>query len=100
MRRYFPRFQGEAFYENLKLVEEVEKVAVKKGATPPQIAIAWIRAHSGKAGFPTIIPIPGATTEARVEEHTKDISLTEAEVGEINSILSKFSVMGGRYPAA
>jgi pyridoxine 4-dehydrogenase len=100
MRRYFPRFQGEAFYENLKLVEEVEKVAAKKNSTPAQIAIAWIRFHSGKAGFPTILPIPGATTEARVAENTKDISLTEAEVGEINSILSKFSVIGDRYPAA
>jgi pyridoxine 4-dehydrogenase len=76
------------------------KVAAKKGATLTQIAIAWIRARSGKAGFPIIIPIPRATTKARVEENTKDISLTEAEIVEINSILSKFSVMGDRYPSA
>jgi pyridoxine 4-dehydrogenase len=99
MRRYYPRFQGDAFYENLKLVEEVKKVAAKKNVTPAQIAIAWVRAHSGKAGFPTIIPIPGATTEARVKENTKDISLTQTELMELNSILSKFSVVGDRYPA-
>jgi pyridoxine 4-dehydrogenase len=99
MRKYFPPFQAEAFYENLKLVAEVEKVAAKKGAIPPQIAIAWIRAHSGEDGFPIIIPIPGATTEARVEENTKDISLTEEDIKEIEGILSKFSVMGDRYPA-
>lgn len=99
MRRYYPRFQGDAFYENLKLVEEVNKVAAKKGASPTQVAIAWIRAHSGKAGLPIIIPIPGATTAARVEENTKEISLTEADIAEINSILSKFPVMGDRYPS-
>jgi pyridoxine 4-dehydrogenase len=98
MRKYFPRFQGEAFYENLKLVAEVEQLAAKKSATPAQIAIAWVRAHSGKDGLPIIIPIPGATTEARVEENSKDVSLTEADLKEINDILSKFSVMGDRYP--
>ena len=67
----FPPISSEAFYENLKLVAEVEKVAAKKGATPPQIAIAWIRAHSGEDGFPIIIPIPGATTEARVEKYER-----------------------------
>jgi len=97
MRKTMPRFQGEAFYENLKLVAEIEKIAAKKGVRPGQVAIAWVRAHSGKDGMPVVIPIPGSTTEARVEENTKDITLSEAEFAEINTILSKFAPVGGRY---
>ena len=97
-----PRFQGEAFYENIKLVNEIEKIAAKKGAKPGQVAIAWVRAHSGKDGLPLIIPIPGSSTAARVEENTKDVTLTNAEFKEINDILTKFTPTGGRYggPAA
>jgi len=96
-RKTVPRFQGEAFYENLKLVKDIEKVAAKKGAKPSQIAIAWVRAHSGRNGLPTIIPIPGASTEARVEENSKDVTLTDEEVAEIDGILSNFTAVGGRY---
>jgi len=98
--KVYPRFQGEAFYENLKLVEEVERIAAKKGATSAQIAINWIRAKSGKDGLPTIIPIPGATTEGRVEENSKFIALSSTELAEIEEILSKFTVVGSRYGEA
>ncbi|TID21272.1 Aldo/keto reductase [Venturia nashicola] len=102
MRKTMPRFQGEAFYENIKLVKEIEKVAVKKGAKPGQVAIAWVRAHSGRDGLPLIIPIPGSSTAARVEENSKDVTLTEAELEELNDILRNFTPVGGRYggPAA
>ena len=48
--------------------------------------------------MPTIIPIPGATTAARVAENSKEINLTEDEMAEIDAILAKFEVSGGRYP--
>lgn len=97
MRRHLPRFQGEAFSNNIKLATEVEKVASKKGVTPAQVAIAWTRYYSGKDGFPTIIPIPGATTDARVKENSTDVSLTDAEVAELEELLKTFTVEGGRY---
>lgn len=92
-----PRFQGEAFYENIKLVKDIEKVAAKKGAKPGQVAIAWVRAHSGKDGLPLVVPIPGSSTAARVEENSKDESLTDTEFKELNDIVSRFTPTGGRY---
>ncbi len=45
-----------------------------------------------------VIPIPGATTEARVTENSKDVTLSEAEMEEIDEILKNIEVKGGRYP--
>jgi pyridoxine 4-dehydrogenase len=97
MRRRFPRFQGEAFYENLKLVKEIEEIAKRKGVTPGQVGIAWIRALSAKPGMPVIIPIPGASSEKRVRENSKVVTLTDGEMEEIQQILDNFKVVGTRY---
>ena len=67
--RELPRFQPDVFGLNLKLVEEIEKLAKKKGYTMPQVAIAWVAAQGKKAGGPVTIPIPGCTTVPRVEEN-------------------------------
>ncbi|KAF2401361.1 Aldo/keto reductase [Trichodelitschia bisporula] len=98
-RRYIPRFMGDAFYQNLKLVDEVNTVASKKGVTPAQIAIAWVRAQSERNGNPVIIPIPGASSESRVKENSADITLTEEEFAEIESIRKNFKPVGERYGA-
>ncbi|KAF4306941.1 Aldo/keto reductase [Botryosphaeria dothidea] len=98
-RRIQPRFQPAVFDENIKLADEVEKIA-KKGATLGQVALAWVRQHSGKNGLPTIIPIPGATTDVRVQENVKEVTLTDAELAEIDEILKRIEVKGGRYPEA
>jgi len=100
MRRMYPRFQGEAFYQNLKLVKEIEGIAKSKGVTAGQIALAWIRYISSQPGMPTIIPIPGASTEKRVKDNSKDVTLTSEEFAEIEKILDTFEVSGERYPAA
>jgi pyridoxine 4-dehydrogenase len=99
-RRHFPRFQGEAFFENIKLVAEVEKLAKRKGATPGQIGIAWIQALSGSDGMPIIIPIPGASTDKRVKENSaaNDVKLTSEDMEELEGILKAFVPSGGRYP--
>jgi aryl-alcohol dehydrogenase-like predicted oxidoreductase len=64
-RKTNPRFIGEAFYQNLRLVEEVRNIAAEVDATPAQIALAWLVAQGGD-----IAPIPGSRRVARVEENT------------------------------
>lgn len=95
---FLPRFQKEAFDHNLKLVQQVEALAEKKGCTPAQLAIGWVRAQSNRPGLPTIIPIPGATASARVEENSKFIELSEDELKAIGDLIESFDVAGGRYP--
>ncbi|TVY50657.1 Pyridoxal reductase [Lachnellula cervina] len=95
----FPRFQGENFEQNLKLVRELRKLAQKKGCTNAQFALAWLRSVSGKAGMPVIVPLAGARSEARVKENCEDVTLTDSEAKEIDDILGSFPVAGARYPA-
>jgi aryl-alcohol dehydrogenase-like predicted oxidoreductase len=64
-RKTNPRFIGEAFAENLRIVAEVRAIAAEVGATPAQIALAWLLAQGGD-----IAPIPGTRRVARVEENT------------------------------
>lgn len=94
----FPRFEKAAFDHNLQLVNQVEALAKEKGCTPAQLAIGWVHSQSNRPGRPTIIPIPGATTAARVEENSKLIKLTEEEAKKIDTIVESFEVAGGRYP--
>ncbi|MFD6095819.1 aldo/keto reductase [Nocardiopsis flavescens] len=63
-RRTNPRFTGENFKRNLRIVDEVEAVASEVGATPAQVALAWLLAHDA-----AIAPIPGTTRADRVEEN-------------------------------
>ncbi len=98
-RRHFPRFQPENFAINLQLVKQVEKLAAKKGCTPAQLAINWVRCLSRRPGMPTIIPIPGATTAARVDENSVEVDLSADEMDEIETTLAKFEIKGARYPA-
>ncbi|KAL1382576.1 NADP-dependent oxidoreductase domain-containing protein [Phyllosticta capitalensis] len=99
-RKMLPRYQPEVFGENIKLAEEVEQIAKQKGVTPAQVSLAWVLSYSRKNGFPDIIPIPGATTEARVLENTKQVTLSEQELAALNDVLKRIEVKGGRYPAA
>jgi pyridoxine 4-dehydrogenase len=59
-----------------------------------------LTALSGKDGNPVIIPIPGASSEKRVLENSKNVDMTAAEMEEIQGVLSKFKVSGTRYPEA
>jgi len=95
--RHFPRFQPDVFGYNLQLVTEVEKLAKRKGCTPAQLALSWIKTLSKSAGNPEIIPIPGATTRERVVENSTEMMLSAAEFEEIQTILDKFNVKGARY---
>ncbi|KAJ3548709.1 hypothetical protein NM208_g871 [Fusarium decemcellulare] len=97
-KRDFPRFTPEAMEVNLKLVDAVTRLAREKGCTSAQLAINWVRSLSRRPGMPVIIPIPGATSPERVEENSKIVELTDAEMEEIDQILSEFEIVGGRYP--
>lgn len=97
MRRGMPRFAPENFDKNLKLVEELEKIAKMKGCKPGQVGLAWVRAQSKKPDMPTMIPIPGATTVERVEENLVEVDLSDNDIKEIDSLLSSIEIVGGRY---
>ena len=98
IRLHMPRFQEDVFEENLKLVHEVTEIANKKGCTPGQLALAWILKSGGRDGLPVFVPIPGATTKERVDENSKVVDITDAEFEEVNAVLKKIQITGGRYP--
>ena len=70
-------------------------IAAAKGATPGQIALAWLLAQQ-----PWIVPIPGTTKLHRLEENlaAADVTLTEAELAQLNELSSRIEIHGGRYP--
>lgn len=94
-RRYSPRFQGENFYKNLQLVERVKEIAADKGATPGQLAIAWLLAQGDD-----IVPIPGTKRRKYLEENVAatDITLTPQELTRIDEVAPKTVAIGDRYP--
>lgn len=97
-RRHLPKFQDEAMKQNIKLVNEVEKLASRKGVAPVQIALAWVLSLSGKPGMPTIIPIPGGTTADKVTQNVQGVPrLSDEEMAEIDGILNEHEVVGARY---
>lgn len=94
-RRTSPRFEGENFGKNLKLVEKIRELAVRKGATASQLALAWVLAQ-GK----DIAPIPGTTTRRHLEENAgaASLSLGKDDLAAIDAIAPKGAAAGERYP--
>ena len=94
-RNIVPRFTAEARKANQSVVDLLSRLAEKKKATPAQIALAWLLAKK-----PWIVPIPGTTKLARLEENLGAISLqlTPDDLREIESAVSKITVQGARYP--
>ncbi|RYP26564.1 hypothetical protein DL768_011704 [Monosporascus sp. mg162] len=92
-RRMLPRFKPEAFDQNFKLVEAVERMAKRKGVTTAQVAIGWVVVQGA-------IPIPGSARVERVIENTKAASLTDGELAEIQKFLGTFPISGERYGGA
>ncbi len=95
-RNNVPRFAADARRANLALVERLAAIAADKGATPAQIALAWLLAQQ-----PWIVPIPGTTKLHRLEENigAADLALTEADLNAIADALAAIPVQGDRYPA-
>lgn len=99
MRRNFPRFSEENFPKNMDLVHKIEALAKTLGCKSSQLALAWVRQLSERPGMPTIIPIPGATTEARVTENMGMVRLSDDDMKDIDTILESVTVEGHRYPS-
>lgn len=95
-RHMFGRFHPENFSKNLELVDKINDFAKRKGVTPAQLALAWIRAYSNTGNCGTIIPIPGATAATRVNENCKLVVISEQEKEDLDGILKSFEVVGHR----
>ena len=93
-RRILPRFQGENFAKNLKLVEKIEELANQKGVTAAQLALAWVLEQGED-----IVPIPGTKHVKYVEENAAavDIKLSDDELGQIGEIFPVNAASGERY---
>ncbi len=94
-RSILPRFTPEARKANQALVDLLGEIAKQKKATPAQIALAWLLAQK-----PWIVPIPGTTKLARLEENigAAAIELTSNDLRDIESAAAKIKVEGARYP--
>ena len=93
-RSSVPRFSAQAMEKNQAFVNLLRRVAEVKGATPAQIALAWLLAQR-----PYIVPIPGTTKLHRLEENigAANVALTEDDLREINEAASRIHAEGERY---
>jgi aryl-alcohol dehydrogenase-like predicted oxidoreductase len=96
-RNMVPRFSPEARKANMTLVELLKGVAEHKGATPAQVALAWLLAQK-----PWIVPIPGTTKPHRLKENlgAVNVELTEADLEQIDEASSRLKLEGDRLPEA
>ncbi|MGC5231503.1 aldo/keto reductase [Streptomyces albogriseolus] len=95
-RRTIPRFTGDNAAANAALLEPVRTVAGNHGATPAQIALAWVHQQAAVHGLP-VVPIPGTRSPSRVDENTAAtrITLSESDLALLDPIADK--VTGTRY---
>ncbi|HEX9014338.1 MAG TPA: aldo/keto reductase, partial [Anaerolineaceae bacterium] len=94
IRSHNPRFTPEAIRANRVVVDLLERIGREKGATPAQIALAWLLAQK-----PWIVPIPGSRKLERLKENTGALAvvLTPDDLREIDHAMSQITVMGDRY---
>jgi aryl-alcohol dehydrogenase-like predicted oxidoreductase len=96
-RASVPRFAPEAFKANTALVELLKRIAEGTGATPAQVALAWLLAQK-----PWIVPIPGTTKLHRLDENLRAATLefTAEELRDIDAAAAKIPEEGARLPEA
>lgn len=96
-RRFSPRFQGENFKRNLRLVTQVQQLAADKGVSAGQLALAWVLAQGDY-----LIPIPGTKQRKYLEENVAalEIRLLPAELQALEAIFTENAAAGLRYPEA
>ena len=99
-RRRNPRFQGEAFEQNLRLVDRVREIADEKGVTATQLALAWVMAQSDRSGRPAVVPIPGTKRVRYLEENAAaaDIHLSDDDLRRLDEAAPVGAAVGDRYP--
>jgi aryl-alcohol dehydrogenase-like predicted oxidoreductase len=93
VRSWFPRFTPEAMQANQALVDLITRIAEAKGATPAQIALAWLLAQA-----PWIVPIPGTRKLHRLDENmaAAEIDLTATELDQLTKTAGSIEIVGGR----
>lgn len=93
-RRESPRFQGENFAKNLSVLEQINQLAEQKRCAPSQLALAWLLAQGDD-----IVPIPGTTSLARLEENVRapGVALSAADLQRIDSVAPRGVAVGTRY---
>jgi len=96
-RRNSPRFQGDNFEKNLRMVTRLESIARQKGCTPAQLALAWVLAQGDN-----IVPIPGTKKRKYLRENVAalDLELSRDELNEIDEVIPQGAAAGNRYPEA
>jgi aryl-alcohol dehydrogenase-like predicted oxidoreductase len=94
IRSHNPRFTPEAIRANRVVVDLLDRIAAQKGATPAQIALAWLLAQK-----PWIVPIPGSRKLGRLDENIGAVAveLTSEDLSEIENAMSQITVLGDRY---
>ena len=97
MRSTSPRFTPEALKANQVVVDLLTRIGAQKGATPAQIALAWLLAQK-----PWIVPIPGSRKLERLDENigAAAVELTPDDLREIDSALAQMTIQGDRYAPA
>ncbi|EKU88170.1 aldo/keto reductase [Bacteroides oleiciplenus] len=93
-RKHLPRYNGEHWENNQKLSAGFAEIAVGKGITPAQLALAWVLAQSEN-----LIPIPGTKRLRYLEENAKaaDMNLSAEDIADIEHLLKKYPNVGDRY---
>jgi aryl-alcohol dehydrogenase-like predicted oxidoreductase len=96
LRATFPRFSAMVMTNNQPIIELLRTFGAKKGATPAQIALAWLMARK-----PWIVPIPGTTNIDHLRENIGaiNVQLTLADLREIETAFSRIEIYGGRMDA-
>jgi aryl-alcohol dehydrogenase-like predicted oxidoreductase len=94
-RRHSPRFQGENFQRNLELARRIADMALAKGCTAAQLALAWVLAQG-----PDLVPIPGTKQRKYLEENAVSlmVHLTARDRVQIEEVSPRGAVAGPRYP--
>ncbi len=94
-RRRHPRFKGENFAKNLELVDKVRDFAAARGATPAQVALAWLLAQGGD-----IVPIPGTRNTTRLMENISavEVKLSNEDLDQLENVFPFGATAGERYP--
>lgn len=95
-RRVNPRFVGENFGRNRRLVERIEALAGAKSVTPAQLALAWVMAQGSD-----VVPIPGTRRRERLEENaaSAELELDAEDLARLSAVFGETGVVGERYPA-
>ena len=98
-RAHMPRFAGANAAKNQPLVDELARLAAARGVTPAQLAIAWVRAKGAAQGV-TVVPTMGARNRAQLADALAglDVTLTAAEVAELEAAVPASEIAGARYP--